>query len=170
MTIRPADARDADALGRIHVRAWQAAYRGVMPDDYLDGLSREERAGQWREPLARPARPKFARYICVDDAGGDAGFIVAGPPGGDDAAAAGEVFALNVDPQAWGCGHGGRLLARATEHLREVGLAEAVLWVHPDNDRARRFYERAGWACAGDTRAEVVHAIEVPEIRYTRRL
>jgi hypothetical protein len=29
---------DAPAMGRVHVRAWQAAYRGHMPDDYLGGL------------------------------------------------------------------------------------------------------------------------------------
>ncbi len=36
--IRAAEPADAAALGRVHVRAWQAAYPGVMPDDFLDGL------------------------------------------------------------------------------------------------------------------------------------
>jgi hypothetical protein len=37
--IRQPTVDDADALGRTHVRAWQAAYRGgLMPDEYLDSL------------------------------------------------------------------------------------------------------------------------------------
>ena len=35
---------DTAAVGEVHVRAWQTAYRDVMPDDYLDGLQPEERA------------------------------------------------------------------------------------------------------------------------------
>jgi hypothetical protein len=44
ITVRHATVGDAPALGRVHVRAWQAAYRGHKPDDYLDGLRPEERA------------------------------------------------------------------------------------------------------------------------------
>ncbi|HET9289988.1 MAG TPA: hypothetical protein VFQ49_02825 [Actinomycetes bacterium] len=42
--VRPATVADAPAMGRLHVRAWQAAYRGHMPGDYLDGLRASERA------------------------------------------------------------------------------------------------------------------------------
>jgi hypothetical protein len=31
VTVRRAIVQDAPALGRLHVRAWQAAYRGQMP-------------------------------------------------------------------------------------------------------------------------------------------
>jgi hypothetical protein len=34
VTVRPATLPDAPAMGRVHVQAWQAAYRGHMPDDY----------------------------------------------------------------------------------------------------------------------------------------
>ena len=34
VTVRHARVDDALALGLVHVRAWQAAYRGQMPDDY----------------------------------------------------------------------------------------------------------------------------------------
>jgi len=47
VTVRHAAVGDAPALGRVHVRAWQAAYRGQMPDDYLDGLRPEEREAGW---------------------------------------------------------------------------------------------------------------------------
>ena len=40
--------------GEVHVRAWQSAYRGVMPDDYLDGLQAQDHATRWREHLIAP--------------------------------------------------------------------------------------------------------------------
>ena len=43
VTVRPATVADAPAMGQLVVRAWQAAYRGQMPDDYLNGLRAEER-------------------------------------------------------------------------------------------------------------------------------
>ena len=46
--VREATVDDAEAIGSIHVRAWQAIYRGVMPDEYLDGLRAEDRAGRAR--------------------------------------------------------------------------------------------------------------------------
>lgn len=48
VVVRDATADDADALGVLHVRAWQAAYRGAMPDDYLDGLNAADRAELWQ--------------------------------------------------------------------------------------------------------------------------
>jgi hypothetical protein len=42
-TVRPARPDDALPVAGVHVRSWQAAYRGLLPDDYLDGLRAEER-------------------------------------------------------------------------------------------------------------------------------
>jgi len=33
--VRDARAEDAAAIAEVHVRAWQAAYRGLMPEDFL---------------------------------------------------------------------------------------------------------------------------------------
>ena len=38
MTVREAQPRDAAEVAGVHVRSWQVAYRGLFPDDYLDGL------------------------------------------------------------------------------------------------------------------------------------
>lgn len=169
-TIRPPEPEDADALGAVHVRAWQAAYRGLMADDYLDNLRAEDRAQMWVEGLSQPPRDRRARFVAEDDAGSVVGFVLAGPEGGEAEAQVGEIYALNVDPDAWGTGAGRALLEAGTAHLRDVGFDEAVLWVHPGNDRARRFYERAGWDLVGEERVVEVQGIDAPEIRYRRSL
>jgi hypothetical protein len=37
--MREAQPQDAAEVARVHVRSWQVAYRGLFPDDYLDGRS-----------------------------------------------------------------------------------------------------------------------------------
>ncbi len=54
ITVRRAAPVDAAAIALVHVRAWQAAYRGLMPDDVLERLSVDERALRWRDILSNP--------------------------------------------------------------------------------------------------------------------
>ena len=91
-------------MGRIHVRAWQTAYRGVMPDAYLDGLVVEERTAMWRDRLARPGLPPLL-VAALDDA--VAGFAAVGAaPSSSGDRGEGEPYAINLDPmhRDWGSG------------------------------------------------------------------
>lgn len=45
--IRPATAGDAAQIGLVHVRSWQAAHRGLVPQDYLDHLDSAARAARF---------------------------------------------------------------------------------------------------------------------------
>jgi len=162
---------DAPSIGTVHVRAWQKAYRGgLMPDEYLDGLFGDERAQMWAEGLRRPPRTTFARFVAEDDGGSVVGFVTVGPADGELNSSEGELYALNVDPDAWGRGFGQALLLAATDALSEAGFREALLWVHPGNERARAFYERFGWGSDGGQRQEEVLGVLVPEVRYRRPL
>jgi GNAT superfamily N-acetyltransferase len=59
---------------------------------------------------------------------------------------------LYVRPEAWGTGVAAELHDRALEALRANGVERARLWVLEHNLRARRFYERRGWAPDGTSR------------------
>jgi GNAT superfamily N-acetyltransferase len=63
---------DADAIGRVHVASWRVAYRGLLPDEVLEGLDPAARSGQWREILARPPAGTaiFAAVAPVSDVPG----------------------------------------------------------------------------------------------------
>lgn len=159
VTIRPASVDDADAVGEVHVRAWQSAYRGVMPDDYLDGLQAQDHASRWREHLIAPSSDGHLLVI-VDDHR-VVGFASLGPARDSDAACdIGQLYAINLDPDVWG----------RADRLRELGYVEAVLWVVPDNQRARRLYESEGWGDDDLRRDDEVFGVVVSQMRYRRLL
>jgi ribosomal protein S18 acetylase RimI-like enzyme len=139
-----------------------------MPEEYLDGLSADERAQMWTEALERLPRARSARFVAEDEMGKVVGFITVGPADGNPDSEEGEVYALNVDPDCWqrGCGKG--LLTAGVAALAEAGFAVATLWVHPGNGRARDFYEDAGWVTDGAERMHEVLGVRVPEVRYRR--
>ena len=76
LVIRSAVVGDVDAMGVVHVRAWQSAYRGVMPDTYLDGLEAEESVAMWRDLISRTELP---RLLVAELAGDVVGFAAFGP-------------------------------------------------------------------------------------------
>jgi ribosomal protein S18 acetylase RimI-like enzyme len=165
VTVRPATVADAPAMGRLVVRAWQAAYRGQMPDDYLDGLRAEDRAAYWDGVLRREGRR--GAVLVAERAGEVAGFAASGPS--RDPEGAGELYAINVDPAHWGTGTGRALLEATQAELGRMGFAESVLWVLPGNARARRFYELAGWTADGAERSSEAFGVSFDEVRYRRR-
>lgn len=163
---RPADAR---RLGEIHVLAWRAAYQGIMPDDYLAGMSVDDRAEMWERSLRVP-RPGQV-VLVVADAGGVQGFAVFGPEENDpDETEVGEVHGINLDPVAWGRGLGRRLLRSCADVLRAQGYRQAVLWVVPANSRARGLYESEHWTADGAEREDELLGVRVRDIRYRLQL
>ena len=167
VVIRTPLLEDADALGRVHVRAWQAAYRdGLMPDDYLASLSSQERASMWRDGLADPPRRRASRFVAVAD-NEVVGFSDVGPAGRDDTAEVGELYAINVDPDYWGAGAGSALIEAGLTALHDHGFTTAILWVHPDNARACRFYAARGWSDEQIKRRQDVLGVEVPETQFS---
>ena len=164
VVVRDAIPGDADAMGVIHVRAWQAAYRGAMPDEYLDGLDPADRARMWRDGMTRrPERPPLVAEVD----GVVVGHAACGAT--DDPEGAGELYSVNVDPDRWGSGAGRALITEVERRLsRDHDVA--VLWVVPANARARRFYERAGWSVDGAERTADVLGVSVPEVRYRKVL
>jgi GNAT superfamily N-acetyltransferase len=169
VTVRPAKEGDAGAVGEVHVRAWQSAYRGLMPDDYLDGLHAEDHAARWREHLTAPSSAEHL-LVVVDDHR-VVGFACVGPAhDGDASSDVGQLYAINLDPDVWGRGLGRELLRVATDRLRELGWLEAVLWVVPGNRRARRLYESEGWRDDDLSRDDEVFGVVVAQMRYRRLL
>jgi GNAT superfamily N-acetyltransferase len=165
LRIREAEPADARPIAEIHVRSWQAAYRGQLTHDYLDGLSVEDRLEQHRHSLQEPP-PEWRTWV-AQEGGEVAGFAVTGPSQDADATErTGEVYAIYLEPGRVGTGMGRALFEHAIGDLRERGFEAATLWVLETNERARRFYEVAGWAPDGTVTNERVDCEMRPTMRY----
>jgi L-amino acid N-acyltransferase YncA len=165
MLIREARPEDADAIATIHVRSWQAAYAGLLPREALAAMSIPDRADRWRSWL-EPLAPGVRVWVADED-GRIIGFSSTGPSRDSDAAEhRAEVYTIYLAPDVVGTGRGRALFAHAMEELRRTGSRSAELWVLTRNERARRFYEAAGWHTDGEEKTESLFGIELRETRY----
>ena len=80
-----------------------------------------------------------------------------------------ELYALYVRPAWWSTGTGRALMERVLARTGAAGYQAITLWVLRDNERARRFYERAGFAPDGATNV-LAGLGDIPEVRYRRPL
>ena len=149
--IRLANSADAAAIAAVHVRGWQAAYRGYFPDDFLDGLSVADRAERWVAWLADAAQPTAV----YETPAGIVGFVGIGPSRDSGASSAtGELFSIYVEPALWRRGVGTALMSWATAAAPARDWTAMTLWTIEGNAGARAFYERCGWFLDGATKRE----------------
>ena len=168
VSVRIATAADADGIGLVHVRSWQATYRGHFPQDFLDGLSPAPRVEQWRRLMQE--NDGRSQLLVAEQDGEIVGFANVGPCRDEELPTAGEVRAIYLLPQFWGHGRGRELMKAGLDALNAAGFAEAVLWVVDGNARARRFYEIGGWAADGAVKQDEGFGFVVQEVRYRRAL
>ena len=167
LLIRPAEPPDALAVAGVHVRAWRAAYRGLMPEAYLNGMRPEDRAVKYHFAATDPQKPQTLLAIELRTI---VGFVTTAPTRDAELGDLGEVCALYVDPVFWGRGFGAALISAACTRLVEQGYRRACLWVLEGNERADRFYRKGGWLPDGHRRTDTVWDIKVNELRYRRDL
>jgi len=170
MQVRPATPSDAAGIAAVHVASWQRAYSGLLPQDFLDGLSVEARTNTWHQVLSQPPAPGVASTLVAELDGRIIGFASVGPSRDDDAEpGTQELWGIYLHPDCWGAGHGHALHAHALAALRANASSadtEATLWVLDGNKRACRFYERHGWRPDGAKKTDWRGEVRLDEIRY----
>ena len=130
VTVRPARDDDAEAIARVHVETWRAAYVGLLPQEILDGLSRRRQMRRWRRAIRDPEAELGQIFVAED--GGIVGF-------GSASREAGEITTLYVRPDEQRRGIGRMLFSSMAEFLE----GPVSLWVL-DGNPAAGFYERLG--------------------------
>lgn len=166
--MRRAAARDAGACALTHVLSWRAGYRGILPDEYLDSLTVDDRLPWWERQLGGTGEADVEVFVAEDGDGEVRGF--ASVATSDAEAGVGVLAQLYVDPAVWGTGLARSLLTAATERLKARSFRHATLDVARDNGRARRFYEREGWRATGDETVDVFWGVEMVAAVYRRTL
>lgn len=168
MLVRPATPDDAHGVAVVHVRSWQAAYRGLLPQAVLDDLSVSRREEGWRRILALRDAP--SRTIVAEDDGRILGWASFGETRDEPPAGTAELWGLYAHPDAWSTGVGHTLVVEVERLLASDGHAIAYLWVLDGNARAAAFYERHGWLADGATKVDERPNLRMFERRRVRRL
>jgi ribosomal protein S18 acetylase RimI-like enzyme len=162
--IEPATLDDCRAIAEVHVESWQHAYRGLIPEAYLASLSVSDREATWRRMLElHPADLLLARTAgCV------AGFAAFGASRDEGAPPQrAEIWAIYVKPSFWSAGAGRLLWLAALERILAQGYKTVSLWVIVGNERAIRFYERAGFVVDPESRKQLERGgATLEEVRY----
>lgn len=161
--VRAAVQADARDVARLQVRSWQSAYRGLIAQEYLDGLTTEVFADRYT--FGRVGLRMPSTLIAVDGIA-IRGLVTTGLCREMDFPNFGELTAIYVDPAHVRTGVGRLLITAARQRLRLVGVTGALLWVLDGNVPARRFYERDGWRLDGACRTATFGNSAVKQVRY----
>jgi ribosomal protein S18 acetylase RimI-like enzyme len=192
MVIRAGSVADAAQIAAVQREGWFAAYEGIIPAAIIDRVTAPDDGARVRQSFrTRPWQRMLVAVAAEQEPSGMAG-TAAGPvvigyasfgpetdvlnapwphplsTDGEDGRVA-ELYALYVRPASWSTGTGRALMDRVLARSSGAGYRSISLWVLRDNQRARRFYQRAGFAPDGATNV-LSRLGGVIELRYRRAL
>jgi ribosomal protein S18 acetylase RimI-like enzyme len=148
---------EAKGKAYVHLTAWREAYRGLVSQEYLDGM----RLARSEESALYAFRSGF-NTLLVKDGDEIVGFADYGSYRGDDLENASEVYAIYLLSPYYGQGIGAMLMSAALQGMPDYD--EVVVWVLKGNERAIRFYERFGFRFDGESKVLNLGG-EAPELR-----
>lgn len=136
--IRPAVDGDLSGIARVVVDTWRATFAGLLPEDFLKGMSYSQQEQRHRHYLGHAS---IAYYVAEDEKGEAVGFASGGPSRHSGFLQEAEVYALYLLP-----GYQRRKIGSAlfTEVARDLGDMEhkGLLALALENNPNRVFYER----------------------------
>lgn len=161
VSLRLARDEEWEAIAALHAASWTVAYRGFLPDRYLDEEVADERAEAWRAAFAERAG---TLTIVAEDGRDLVGFahtvLAADPEWGN------LLDNLHAHPSRHRSGIGQRLVHDTARRLVEMGAPPGLhLWVIEGNARARAFYDAMGGQPSGSGTWDRTDG-DVPLIRY----
>jgi len=153
---------DFKAIGNIYSSSWKTAYKGIVPQEYLDDLSGDK----WSPVLANIHNDAF---IIMD---GEKYVGTSSICAARDSSMEGwgEIISIYLLPEYFGKGYSQPLFDCAINALRNAGYTRVYLWVLEENIRARRFYEKNGFCHNGDSDQITIAGKELTEFRYIKNL
>ncbi|MDE7332844.1 MAG: GNAT family N-acetyltransferase [Lachnospiraceae bacterium] len=145
---------DIPEVRKLYIIGWQNAFKGIVPQDYLDQMNLDG----WAPPLD-------GAYVLTD---GEKVLGTSSISGARDKAfdGWGEIISVYVLPELIGQGYGHVLFTFALGELLSLGFDRIYLTVFEDNLRARTFYEKHGFHWNGQRLSMTVGGKDLTELRY----
>ncbi|MCV2350448.1 GNAT family N-acetyltransferase [Paucibacter sp. Y2R2-4] len=168
MLIRTAIPSDVEAIARVHVATWKQAYSHILPAEFLAKLPVEKRRSMWAKSVAEDLP-----HVLVAELDGEVvGFSAIGPCRDEGSSSSDfEIWAIYLSPSHWSLGLGRELWEASRTVAANRGASSVSLWVFADNERAIRFYQKAGFTVDNGSRKTFEFGgIQLQEVRCVRRL
>jgi ribosomal protein S18 acetylase RimI-like enzyme len=162
MQVRQATANDAADISRIYALSWKAAYRDMVPQEFLDDLKEDHWVSYFHHTLADGS----LSALMISDDSQSVGCAAFGRSRDESLSDWGEIVSIYLHPHYFGKRYGETLLHGAVDALAQQGYSRIYLWVLRENVRARRFYEKHGFVCRGDECTVEIMGQQLVDLRY----
>lgn len=138
--IRRATEEDVIGIAHVHIETWQSTYSGIIPDDYLQSMTIENRSKSWLRTLKTLHTTTF---VAENEAGDIVGFAIGGPVQTRDPYYQAELYAIYILDDYQRKGIGKRLIQPIAELLEAKKYENIIIWALEENSK-RSFYESLG--------------------------
>lgn len=162
--IREAVKEDITAISKIHVDGWKYAYKGILPEDFLQNRSYEEQSNKWNNRYFNNEDTTEIVLVAEKEEGEVVGFISLDTVSKIEGVE-GSIGALYIDTSHHGKGYGTALFKAAVDILKKQGMKNFVLTAFKENKKACRFYEALGGIVFSE-KTEIIGGIEAVGITY----
>jgi RimJ/RimL family protein N-acetyltransferase len=162
--IRETNVEDAYNAATVHVLSWQSAYKGIIPEDVLSGLSIDNQAKRFIDDYIKYKGKSF--YYVAELDGRIIGNLCLSSCRDDDKPDVGEIIAIYLLEEYWGKGFGRELLTFAINKLKHMEFDEVIIWVLEETERARKKKKKSGFVHDG-IKKEIYIGKPLVEIRYS---
>ena len=146
VTIKHVSLEDIPLLSHILAASWRVAYRGMIPQDFLDSIEDERWVTPFTYRLTKGGMK--ADILYVQQAA--CGCVVYGPSQNKNYSGWGEICCLYLLPEYTRKGYGKQLLLFAMDQMKKENIHDFYLWALDENLSARKFYEKVGYTLTSD--------------------
>ena len=148
INIRLAVPSDASDMAEIHARSWEAAYKDMLPMEFI-----KEKNATRNELWHRIITDENKIYYIIQANGKTAGLMAVAPPLDDDADdSVYELRAIYLNPDYFRRGIGSKAMDFAFHKARELGKTTMTVWTFAENLNTIKFYEKCGFVADGSTK------------------
>lgn len=140
VTFREASLTDCEEVARVHVRAWQDSFRGIVPQAFLDRMSAAQRAEAFTQGFSAPF---YRMYVAEMDGRSIVGFADFGEPRGEIDGYEAELYSIYILPEFQRQGVGQRLVELGVRFLLASDRRSMYL-LTLEASPYRKFYDKLG--------------------------
>ena len=144
ITIRLAVPSDAPDMAEVHMRSWEVAYKGILPDEYI----REKNATR-NALYARVITEENDTSYVIQCSGKTVGIMCVAPPQDKELIDCHELHYIYLHPNYFRRGIGTQAMELAYSIARGLGKTGLVLWVLEKNVNSIQFYKKCGFVADG---------------------